>query len=111
HCDGLIRRRDGSLHTLLPTGPAVALRAGVTYRAASAEMAPGDLLLLISDGVNEAFDPDENLFGDDRLRDLLAQSKAKTAKEAMAAVTDAVAAFANGAEQSDDITCLALQRS
>jgi len=111
HCDGWLKRADGELVTLGPTGPAVALRPNVRFRSEAVEMRPGDLLVLSSDGVNEAFSVAEELFGDERLRHILSQCRTVSAQGAVDAVGAAVTAFAMGAEQSDDITCLALLRS
>jgi len=111
HCDGCLRRADGELVTLGTTGPAVALLPGVAFRAGIVEIGPGDLLLLSSDGVSEAFSVGEELFGDERLHQALGDHPIGSAAEALEVVDRAVAAFADGAEQSDDITCLALRRS
>jgi serine phosphatase RsbU (regulator of sigma subunit) len=111
HCDGWLRRTDGTLVTLAATGPAVALRPKVQYRAETVALAPGELLFLSSDGVNEAFSRDDKLFGDERLGAVLGRERPGSAALAVGAVAEAVSEFAAGAEQSDDITCLALLRS
>jgi len=111
HCDGCLRHADGTLAMLGTTGPAVALRPNVSYRAETAIIRAGDLLLLSSDGVSEAFSVAGDLFGDDRLAEVLRERPMASVAGALEAVAAAVTAFATGAEQSDDITCLALRRS
>jgi len=111
HCDGCLRRAAGGLEILGTTGPAVALLPAVPYRAETVAIGPGDLLLLSSDGVSEAFSVGDELFGDARLAEVLRLQPMASAAGALDAVAGAVAAFAAGAEQSDDITCLALRRS
>jgi phosphoserine phosphatase RsbU/P len=110
HCDGWLRRADGTLEALITTGPAVALKANANYRARTIELARGDLLFLSSDGVSEAFSVGEELFGDDRLKAVLQSHRPVTAAATLDTVAAAVGEFAVGAEQSDDITCLALVR-
>ncbi len=111
HGDGWLRRADGTLAALAANGPAVAMRPNVRYRAETVSLRPGEYLFLSSDGVNEAFAVDDTLFGDDRLEQVLRNHPPVSATGAVTAVADAVSAFAAGAEQSDDITCLALLRS
>ena len=111
HCDGCLRHADGGLELLGPTGPAVALRPNVSFRAETTMIGPGDLLLLSSDGVSEAFSVTGDLFGDDRLAEVLRKGPMVSVAGALEAVADAVTTFSIGAEQSDDITCLALRRS
>jgi serine phosphatase RsbU (regulator of sigma subunit) len=111
HCEGWLRRADRHLTALGTTGPAVALRANATFRAETVDLQPGDLLFLSSDGVNEAFSAREELFGDERLKRVLQHHLPVSAKHALDAVATAVATFTAGAQQSDDITCLALLRS
>ena len=71
---------------------------------------PGDTLLMFTDGVTEATDTAENEYGDDRLRMLLSQSSSLSCQEIVDHVKADVKAFAGEAEQSDDITLLALKR-
>ncbi|MBR1778717.1 MAG: SpoIIE family protein phosphatase [Alphaproteobacteria bacterium] len=67
-----------------------------------------DTVFLYTDGVTEAQNSDLKLFGDERLYDVLNKNTYKTPKELLAAVREAVAAYVDGAEQSDDLTMLAL---
>ena len=70
----------------------------------------GDTLLLFTDGVTEAIDKDEKDYGDERLRKLLSQSTKLSCQEIVDKVKADVKAFVGEAEQSDDITLLALKR-
>ena len=70
----------------------------------------GDTLLLFTDGVTEAIDKDEKDYGDERLRKLLSQSTKLSCLEIVDKVKADVKAFVGEAEQSDDITLLALKR-
>jgi sigma-B regulation protein RsbU (phosphoserine phosphatase) len=76
-----------------------------------AQLRPGDLFLLYTDGVTEAEDPDALQFGEDRLESLLAKKgHGARASHWIARVETAVREFARGRSQFDDITCLALRR-
>ncbi|MBO7675836.1 MAG: SpoIIE family protein phosphatase [Atopobiaceae bacterium] len=79
------------------------------YRQESLTLVPGDELLLYTDGVNEAFDVDEHEYGNDRLEAFLARHADLGPTDLVPALRADVAAWAEGAEQSDDVTILALE--
>jgi sigma-B regulation protein RsbU (phosphoserine phosphatase) len=68
----------------------------------------GDAFVLFTDGVNEAFDVNDDLFGDERLVAHLHTSTARGARETTLGVLDAVRQHAAGAPQSDDITVVSV---
>ena len=70
----------------------------------------GDTLLLYTDGVTEAVDPYYNEYGEERLEALLKNTSQVDCQQLIDAVKADVKVFANGAEQSDDITLLAIKR-
>ena len=78
-----------------------------TYDAGTAELAPGDRLLVYTDGITEAFNPLRKQYGQDRLDQLLAQPCA-SAGACIRAVLDDVATFARGTRSDDDQSLLAL---
>ena len=76
-----------------------------------AQLRPGDLFLLYTDGVTEAEDPEAAQFGEDRLESLLAKKgHGASSSQWIARIEAAVREFARGRSQFDDITCLALKR-
>ena len=79
------------------------------YRAHEVDCEAGDMLLLYTDGVTEAFDADENLYGEERLLSVAEEGFRLHPRELLEAVRADVAAHAAGAEQSDDITVLTLE--
>jgi PAS domain S-box-containing protein len=79
------------------------------YGESLALLSPGDTLLLYTDGVTEAMDTTEQLFGDLQLQDVMRQAPFGSAQELAAAVVASVDRFADGAEQADDITLLSLR--
>ena len=73
-------------------------------------LAPGDLLVLYTDGVTEATDSEGSMFGEARLHDMVAGLGSATAQEVIAAILDAVRSFAGEAPQADDLTLVVLRR-
>ncbi len=92
-------------------GAAIALGilADATYPEACLTLAPGDVILLFTDGVTEAVNPDGELFGDVRLIGALGQSASERASVIVERVAGAVNTFAARRAQEDDITVLALR--
>jgi anti-sigma regulatory factor (Ser/Thr protein kinase) len=71
---------------------------------------PGDVLVLFSDGIYEYHDPDFQLYGEERVRELMRSSAALTMAELAAEVLRSVRAFARGAPQEDDMTLVLVRR-
>jgi sigma-B regulation protein RsbU (phosphoserine phosphatase) len=69
----------------------------------------GDLLLLYTDGVTEAQNADSSLYGTSRLERLLTLAPTASARSLVDFVREDVRRFVAGAEQTDDITLLALR--
>jgi len=76
------------------------------YTAVSVKLEPGDTMVLFSDGVSEAMDPAEQLFGVQRLRDVLNGQGQTALEDLQQLVLQAVENFARGASQADDLTLL-----
>src|SRR6267154_2790076 len=76
------------------------------YTAVCLKLEPGDTLVLFSDGVTEAVDPDEQMFGIPRLKELLTGQLECPLEQLQKCVLEAVENFARGAHQADDLTLL-----
>jgi serine phosphatase RsbU (regulator of sigma subunit) len=76
------------------------------YTAVCLKLEPGDTLVLFSDGVTEAADPDEQMFGTARLKQLLTGQPECPLEDLQKCVLEAVENFARGAHQADDLTLL-----
>ena len=112
HPTPLRRGADGRV-AVLPSNfdTALAVMPGLSYVTVHDRLEAGETLLLYTDGVTEAFAPTGEAFGDLRLHNWFAQSR--TDRGADAIVDDLVSevhAFVSGAEASDDLTCLILNR-
>lgn len=93
---------------LAATGIPVGLMEDRPAVTAHAVLKPGDRLVLFTDGVTEAMNGRQEAFGDQRLETLL-DADGSPSEALLARIFDAVDTFADGAEQADDITCLALR--
>ncbi len=82
---------------------------GSAYHDAALTLAPGDSLLLYTDGVVEAADPADEEFGRPRLAEVLAAHAGAGPEDLLAAVLAAVRRFEAGQPPSDDLTCVALR--
>ena len=85
--------------------------ATAKYTQSTLVLEPGDELILYTDGVNEAFSVDEEEYGNDRLESFLAAHNTLGPRELVESLRADVATWAEGAEQSDDITILCLEYS
>ena len=110
HNPPLVFHADGAVTKLPRTGGiALGVAPGIQYEKKSINLLPNDTILLYSDGVTEAEDANGKQFGMDRLREVVTSSISRTPRDLTHAVFAAVHAFAGGADQFDDITCLILQ--
>ena len=91
------------------SGLPLGLFGGMPYAAFELDLADGDALLLYTDGVTEAMSATGELYGEERLIGLLREKGALGPEELVGAVRSGVTLHAEGAEQSDDITILALE--
>ncbi|MGD2114293.1 MAG: SpoIIE family protein phosphatase [Acidobacteriota bacterium] len=110
HNPGLLLRADGSVERLDPGGLPVGLLPGGSYRADRAELAPGDLLCLYSDGITECASPAEEELGEERLIELLRGVADRPVGDVLEVVEEAVTGFAEGAAQGDDQTMVLIRR-
>ncbi len=93
----------------LPQGFFLGIMPDGAYETFSTPLAPGDKLVVFTDGVTEAMDEQEKFFTDAKLLDVVARNRDKTADALTAIVMDAVHSFAGTAPQADDITVLILE--
>ena len=82
---------------------------GTKYKEETTVLQPGDSLFVYTDGVTEAADQEMHLFGTERMIETLNTSPHAAPEELLSIMTDSIRSFANGTDQADDITMLALQ--
>jgi sigma-B regulation protein RsbU (phosphoserine phosphatase) len=113
YCNGghnppYLMRAGGGYQTLGLTGIPFGIDPEEPCRIEEIRLLPGDALFLFSDGIPEALDAAGEEFGNARLASALEARRGGSAAQLLGGVLEATAAFAAGADQSDDITCLAL---
>ena len=84
---------------------------GIRYRQHELQLGSGDRLLVYTDGVAEATDGSNTLFGETRTLAALNENPTASPEELLAAVKQSIDDFVGGAEQFDDITMLCLEYS
>jgi sigma-B regulation protein RsbU (phosphoserine phosphatase) len=99
---------DGVRLIELDTGAALGLDDEARYPPRTLRLRPGQTLLLYTDGITEANDTDQQLFGTERMLACLGRSPSGSASDLAAGLLAEVDRFAEGAGQADDITVLAL---
>lgn len=104
----LVIRKDG-ISWLEEGGPVLGLLSIATYAYEKTPLAPGDLVIVCSDGVTEARNMAGDEFGRDRLVEATAGYHGQKPDAVLEALMAAVRAFSQGAAQADDITVLVLR--
>jgi len=112
HMAPMIRRADGRIEVIgeQQSGPPLGIMEDRMYEVVSTSINPGDVVVLYTDGVNEAMDNVGQLFGVERLKQSLATASTEVGK-AGESILDAVRRHAAGCAQSDDITLLCFGRT
>lgn len=110
HNPPVIRHADGSVE-MVKSRPGLVLAGmeGIRYRANTVQLKPDDLLYLYTDGVTEATDVANNLYGEVRLQAVLQQKNVGDVETVCRKVKENVDNFVGDAPQFDDITMLALK--
>jgi len=106
HPSPILLRRGGVSEPFTEGSFPVGMMPEATYPAARVQLQPGDTLVLYSDGVTEAMNPGQQLFGAPRLREVLRGKHDVPLDSLQNVVLESVRTFARGAGQADDITLL-----
>ena len=102
-------RASGETVELEPTGPALGVADPMEFDAADTILNPGEMLILLTDGVTDAVNAAGERFGVERLRATLSGVDIADSSGAVDRIVAAVDSFVGGEAQFDDITCLALR--
>ncbi len=110
HNPPLLLRKDGGAEWILSVPDFVlAGFADMRYKGGRLRLEAGDRLFLYTDGVTEAMDADELLYGEARLLRTLAGCGGMSVQESIASVLESIKGFSQEQEQSDDITMLEVE--
>jgi serine phosphatase RsbU (regulator of sigma subunit) len=110
HNPPIVRRASAParIEQLPASGPMIGLFDEVKLIDATISFAPGDMLVMHTDGLTEASNANAELFGDERLIQIIQAHPAASAQKLLDAVMAQATTFAGGAPQSDDITLLVI---
>jgi len=109
HPPPLLFRRDGPLDPLEVTGIALGVVEGVMYEERQIDFQPGDILVLYTDGVNEAINDREEQYGLKRLCKAVRRSSHLSAQGIIDEILQDISHFAGGQAQFDDITMIVVK--
>lgn len=81
----------------------------VEYKSRQTMLNPGDVVVMYTDGVTEAVNSDNEMFGEDRLEELIQRNVTLSAEQIKQSILDEVISFTRGLPQGDDITLIVLK--
>jgi sigma-B regulation protein RsbU (phosphoserine phosphatase) len=110
HNPPLLIRANGDIETLTEGGMVLGLFESVPYEEGTAELRPGDTLLVFSDGVTETWTPAGDEFGESRLEALAVQKRGCGADELQNEILRELERFSEGTRATDDRTLIVLKR-
>jgi phosphoserine phosphatase RsbU/P len=107
----ILRPKNGSseIFRLPSTGIPVGISADSQFPSTTFQFEIDDVLVAYTDGITEAENRQHELWGQQRLEDLLKACSRKTPKEIINAILEQVSTFANGQPQRDDVTLLVMR--
>ncbi len=107
----LYRAGKNRLEELTRTGMAMGVVVDSTYEQRTVRLDPGDFVLLYTDGVTDAINPQEQEFGEERLRRTILQERHTSMAKVIATLEQTLYDFAGTSSPFDDITIVAVRRS
>jgi len=109
HNPGLLYRgATDTFDSLDSTGPLLGTLETATFKEKQVEIRRGDVLALYTDGITESMDEAKELFGEDRLRDVIRSRREGSAAEIVRGIRETVGAFSGG-ESDDDLTVVVIK--
>jgi serine phosphatase RsbU (regulator of sigma subunit) len=109
HNPPCVFRADGSKEYLDRGGLVIGVMPGAEYEEGHAVLRPGDDLVLYTDGITEAANADDEMFGEERLETLLLEHRHASAREIEERVYSDIKDFVGSAAQSDDLTMVVIK--
>lgn len=111
HPPAYVLAADGSVKMQLKrTGIPLGMKTSTVYETgAPFTLAPGELIVLLTDGIEEAASPEDELFGTERALDVVRARRQQPARAIVEALYNATREFSRGAAQIDDITAIVIK--
>ena len=108
HNAPILAHADGTFERLAEGGPAFNRLFRGAYEERETALAPGDRLVLFTDGVSEAMDTAGEMFGEARIEELVSDCRDLSATELQQTVVDAASTYSGG-ELEDDVTLVVVR--
>jgi serine phosphatase RsbU (regulator of sigma subunit) len=109
HNPPAVYRAEGRKELLDRGGTVIGLMPGIAYEEGAIVLEPGDDLVLYTDGITEATNPDEEMFGEKRLDEVLLAHRHASAREIEEQLYARLTDFTRGASQADDVTMVVVK--
>ena len=109
HNPPILARRDGRTEELATKSLVIGAFDFAEYRVSHTKLESGDVLFCFTDGVTEAANTSGEIFGDERLLELIRKSVHSTAEQIRDLVLEEIVYFTSGLPQGDDVTVIALK--
>jgi serine phosphatase RsbU (regulator of sigma subunit) len=110
HCYPILMRRDGTVERLVEGASVVGLMRSMDIAAGSTRLEKGDMLVAYTDGLSETANPEGEEFGDERICEMMRQSRGRASREIVARLVAGVRVFAAESGLADDLTLMVVQR-
>ncbi len=111
HNPPLLARTDGSVFELESGGFPLGIMPTAEYELGKIQLNVGESLVVFSDGVSEAVDPEGEEFGDERLKTVVKESRTRSAAGMRDKIESTLSAFTKTAPANDDITLVIVKRT
>lgn len=110
HCAPLLVRH-GQVNSIAPTGLPLGMFCGGTYATEQLQMAPGESLVLYTDGLSEAVNPSDAEYGTERLLRVIEKRSQHSPEALVRACLMDLAAFQSGVPKRDDLSVMVIHRT
>ena len=105
-----LHRKRGEITRMTRTGMALGVIEGTEMKQRTVQLDANDILLLYTDGLTEAFSPDGDLFGEERIKDALSAPREIPIQETLDLIEKQLDDFVSTLPPADDLTILAVRR-
>jgi len=111
HSTGYVLNAQGQVRSELKrTGKPLGIRDDTEYKSASPLiLTPGEIVLLLTDGIEEAMNADDEFFGADNMLKVVRENRHRSARDIVEALYEAVQKFSGEGQQTDDFTAVVLK--
>jgi serine phosphatase RsbU (regulator of sigma subunit)/pSer/pThr/pTyr-binding forkhead associated (FHA) protein len=110
HDPTILVRAGGEVEMLMPTGMPLGLMPDATYTGSETSLEIGDSLVMYTDGITEAANPEQEEFGRERLVEVCREHHDESPKELASSIEEVVDAFVEGVPYHDDRTLVIVRR-